>query len=75
MVEPKMKDDGGDLALYWISYWINGLEQNLESLYREGDETDTIPQLDKCLDWDSFIDYMLLTEITKNPDGANMRLT
>lgn len=75
MVYPKLKDDGAEVALNWIRHWVAGLEYDLASLHRGGDTNDTsLPQLNHCIDWSSFIDYMLFTELTRNPDGESEQL-
>ena len=68
MREPKNSRDSG--ALQWIRRWISVLEQQLQSLRASsGSSISAFPQ-SHCLDMGAFVDYFLLTELTKNPDGA-----
>eukprot|EP00192_Tetraselmis_astigmatica_P002600 CAMPEP_0117672430 /NCGR_PEP_ID=MMETSP0804-20121206/13901_1 /TAXON_ID=1074897 /ORGANISM="Tetraselmis astigmatica, Strain CCMP880" /LENGTH=581 /DNA_ID=CAMNT_0005481033 /DNA_START=737 /DNA_END=2480 /DNA_ORIENTATION=+ len=64
MYEPK-KGDGLEAAQAWITDWLSGLEGELQSLR----PSDSLSSLSHCIDLPAFVDYFLITELSKNPDG------
>lgn len=72
MVEPKADKPGSSGALPWIKGWISGMERDLKALKGPSDSLQSALK-EHCLALDAFVDYFLLVELTKNPDGAKLR--
>ena len=67
MREPKGSRDNG--ALQWIRRWMSVLEGHLQGIRNNSSDSIGDFPLSHCMDMGALVDYFLLTELTKNPDG------